>query len=499
MSRKKKYYNIFFSFGSQFIIISLGLIVPRIILTGYGSDTNGLTSTVTQIFTYMALLEAGIGQATRNALYKPVSEKNKGEISKIMSVSRHYYRKVTVFYGLIVVLLAALLPFVIKSKISYFTIFLVVLFEGMTQVISFWFTENWIQLLVTEGENYIKVNVEMVGRLAGYLVKIILALNGVNIAAIQAAYFIISLVKLFYYSRYMKKHYGWVDYSAADQSIKLNDRNSYIITEIAWTIFSSTDMIILSIYASTEMASVYSIYNLVFMNLNYLLQAVYLSTQYILGQNYYENKEKYIKTHDLFNSIYLGIMTTLMLVSYYLIIPFVRIYTDGVKDINYIYTALPILFCLVQILSWSRFVTGNLSGIAGYAKMVSKLSMVEAIINVVGSLILVRSYGIVGVLMATVIALPIKVVYLTWLSEKKILNRNGIKAVSILGINYLFFGLGVFVHSHINMNISTIKEFVIAGAKITPICFVIGFVLNGVVNPNLFHIVANKCQRILKK
>ena len=35
---------------TQLIIIALGLIVPRIMITNYGSDTNGLTNTLTQIF-----------------------------------------------------------------------------------------------------------------------------------------------------------------------------------------------------------------------------------------------------------------------------------------------------------------------------------------------------------------------------------------------------------------------------------------------------------------
>ena len=60
------------SFGSQLMILVLGLIVPRIILVNYGSDTNGLTNTIVQIFTYLALLQSGISQAAKNALYKPI-------------------------------------------------------------------------------------------------------------------------------------------------------------------------------------------------------------------------------------------------------------------------------------------------------------------------------------------------------------------------------------------------------------------------------------------
>ena len=108
---------------TQLIIIALGLIVPRIMITNYGSDTNGLTNTLTQIFSYIALLEAGIGQSTRNALYKPITENDREGVCKILSVSRKYYWKITKYYAAIVVAMALLLPFILKTNLSAKTVF----------------------------------------------------------------------------------------------------------------------------------------------------------------------------------------------------------------------------------------------------------------------------------------------------------------------------------------------------------------------------------------
>ena len=93
-----------------------------------------------------------------------------------------------------------------------------------------------------------------------------------------------------------------------------------------------------------------------------------------------------------------------------LTIPFVKLYTVGITDVNYIYTQLPLLFSLIQILSWSRYVSGNLTGIAGYAKQTSYISLLEAILNLTLSILFVYKYGIVGVLFATLISLPLKVI-----------------------------------------------------------------------------------------
>ena len=110
MERKKNWYNVMFGFGSQFVIIALGMIVPRVVLKHYGSDTNGFTSSIRQIFVYMALLEAGIGQSTLNSLYGPVARNDRKKISQLFVASRKYYRKVTVLYALLVILMAFLLP-----------------------------------------------------------------------------------------------------------------------------------------------------------------------------------------------------------------------------------------------------------------------------------------------------------------------------------------------------------------------------------------------------
>lgn len=83
-----------------------------------------------------------------------------------------------------------------------------------------------------------------------------------------------------------------VKFQKCKKEEKLKDRNSYIITEIAWTIFSSTDMIVLSMFVSTQLSSVYSIYNMIFVNLNMLLSAVYNSLNYMLGYSYHGGIKK---------------------------------------------------------------------------------------------------------------------------------------------------------------------------------------------------------------
>lgn len=501
MNKKKSIYNMLIGFFSQIIILALGFIVPRIILTHYGSDANGLTSTITQIFSYMALLEAGIGQATTNELYPYINGKNKDKdkISEVMSISRLYYRKVTTLYGVVVIILSILLPLVLKTNIPYWTVFFIVLFEGMTGVVSFWFIQNWTTLLCTDGKNYVKSNIELVNRVLCYGIKIFLAIKGINIAFIQVGYFVASLLKLILYKTYMDKHYSWINYNCSNKNRKLKDRNSYIITEIAWTIFSSTDMIVLSMFCSTELASVYAVYSMVFTALTNLLDAVYNGVRFNLGQSYHSSLDKYKKMHDLFNSFFMGTMTSMVCVAYLMIIPFVKLYTKGVTDVNYVNSYLPLMFCLVQLLSWSRYIAGNLTGLAGYAKKVSYISLIEAFTNLCGSLILIRFLGIVGVLLATVIALPLKSIYCNWISDSQIMKRKPYKTLLILGCNFFCFFIVVVISRYINFEIRNYMDFILLGIRNSLICFLVVMSVNVFVNRNLLSAGIKMLNIVMRK
>lgn len=489
MNQSRVLKNVVFGFGGQVISIVIGLIVPHIMIKSYGSDVNGLMSTITQIFSYMALLEAGIGQASRNALFKPITEGNKDAISYVLSVSRHYFRKVVVFYAIAVSLLAVSAPFILKTTVDHVTVFWVVILEGMSGVVSFYFISTITTMLGADGRGYINNNITVLNKMIGYAVKIYMAYLGMNIVYLQSVFFLITVAKVIFYRFYFKKYYGWVDYSAAPKSVRLKDRNSYIITEIAWTMFSSTDMIVISAFLSTKLSSVYAVYHMVFSGLNTLLNAVYGNVSYLLGQAYHENIHKYEKVHDAFISIFFGGMTILVSVAYLLCIPFVQLYTRGITDIDYIYHWLPLLFSLVQLISWSRYIGGNLTGVAGYAKETSWVSLIEALINIVLSVALVNRYGIVGVLLATVLALPLKVLWCIYISDKKVLHRSYWKTWKILSINYLIFIGVVIVNQFVDITINSYLQFFGWGIVFSIIFSLIGIALNLAVNPHCLHMI----------
>ena len=94
----------------QFVTILLGFLMPRLYLTYYGSGVNGELNTIKQLFAYLYLLEAGVGLATTQALYRPVAMEEHQTVSEILAATDHYYRRTGTLYALIVVAIGIVYP-----------------------------------------------------------------------------------------------------------------------------------------------------------------------------------------------------------------------------------------------------------------------------------------------------------------------------------------------------------------------------------------------------
>ncbi len=335
-NRKKGIYNIIFGLVGQLIIICLGILIPRLVLVQYGSEINGLLNAVNQIFTYASLLEAGVGTASMQALYKPIAENNQYEINRILSATNRYYKKTSFIYFFVVLFFAIAYPFFVKSEISRITVFFVFFFMGMGNVINFGIQAKFRLYLETEGKNYILISVNTCVYVLQNIVKVILFCNGASIVIVQAATFMISLVQVILIVFYIKKRYAWINVNVEPDYAAISQKNSVLVHQISTLIFSNTDVLILSIFLGLKVVSIYSMYNLIIIYVNNLINQVNNGFQFKLGQTYAVDKVSYEKYHDMFEVGNMILVFSCFTLVYVLILPFMRLYTAGVSDTNYI-------------------------------------------------------------------------------------------------------------------------------------------------------------------
>ena len=257
---QKSAYNILTSVLGQVITIVLGVVIPRLVLVNLGSENNGLLSSITQVLGYASLLEAGVGLASLQALYKPVAEHDEASVNAIMSATNLYYRRTGIAYLLTVIILSAIYPVIIKSSLPYGTITIVVLISGLPGVVNYYFQGKYKILLQAEGRTYIITNLATVIGILTSIGKILLLLLGFGVIAVQSLYLTLSLVQMIYIDFYIRKNYAWIDLTAAPAYDKLSQRNSVLAHQLSGTIFSSTDAVTLSIFCGLSVVSVYSMH-----------------------------------------------------------------------------------------------------------------------------------------------------------------------------------------------------------------------------------------------
>ena len=416
--------NIFFGLLNQGITIVFGLILPRMFIMSYGSEVNGLISSVNQIYVYVALLEAGIGTASLQALYKTIAINDRDATNGVLSATNRFYRRTGISYLIAVMALSIGYPMIVKSDISYITVSLVILLNGLGGVVNYFFQGKYRILLRAEGKNYLLSNLSTVIYILTNFSKVVFIQLGFDIVVIQFSYFIFNLVQMLYITRYIKRNYKWINLKVPPNNGAIAEKKSVFVHQITNLVFSNTDVIILTLFSGLKTVSVYSLYNSFFNMLKSVLFSFLEGFQFALGQTYNCDFNKFKFMQERFEACYMTLTFALYTIMYVLILPFVSIYTKGITDINYVDPVVPLLFTLVFLLQGAR---GPMQLVVEYAehfKQTKGQAIAEMAINLSVTLVSVYHMGIYGVLIGTIVAFLYRVNAIVLHVNKKILERS---------------------------------------------------------------------------
>lgn len=423
MESSKGVKNILAGVLANILTFGIGLIIPRLVLVNLGSEANGLLNSINSILGYLALLEAGVGTASLNALYKPCANKDHDAINSIMAATDYFYKRTGKIYLFLVVLLSIAYTFLVQTELPQLDVFLVVLLCGLSGVISFFFQGKFKLYLSAEGKSYISTNIGTFIHIATSIAKAILLYKGFGVVAVQVSAFIINIIQVVLFIVYMKKHYAWINLQVKPNLEAINQKNAVLVHQIATLIFNNTDVLILTVFTSLKEVSVYSMYAMIYGMVKWLAVVLYESYTFALGQSYNTDRARFLKMFDAYEVCTLMITFSLYCICRALMNPFLSLYTEGVKDIQYVDAYLPWLFAIFYLLHNGRTSSATLINIAQHFEKTKWRAVIESIINVSVSLLCVNLFGIYGVVMGTIAALLYRtndiIIY-----ASKIINRS---------------------------------------------------------------------------
>lgn len=464
MKYKNGVLSAIFGVVQQLLTLIFGLIVPRLLIRTFGSEMNGLLSSLANIYSYLALVEAGVGTTAIQALYGPLGRDDKRSINQIMAATSHYYNRAGFIYLVGVLLIAVIYPLTVPTTIPTGTVVALTILSGAGGVINFWVQGKYMVLLQAEGKKYLMSIVSTVVYVAGNIMKIILLLLGYDVIAIHIGYFIISLLQMVFYYSYMRKGYSWLDLKAEPNREALSQSKAVFVQQIMWMICGNTDILVLTYVAQDLKAvSVYTVYLMIFSAVEKLFSTLFGSFHYLLGQKYNTDRAGYMPLHRIYESLSMYGSFALYTIAFVLIIPFMNVYTAGITDTQYIDPYLPFLFTFMHLLSSTREASSRVINFAGHFKQMQWRAVAESAINLIISIVLVLKLGIYGVLIGTIVAYIYRTNDIIIYANKKILCRSCWNTYKIVITNVCCFMAIALVFRTIDLSVNTFLEFFLKG------------------------------------
>ncbi len=424
MRSKRVMYNIVSQLIHDIIVFICGLILPKLILSNYGSEYNGIISSITQFLEYISILTLGVSGATRVAIYKA-----KGDIYKISGVlksTENFMRKIAVIFIGYTILLSIVFPFIIQSNIEIYKISLLVIIIGIAVFSEYFFGITYVAFVSAMQCRYIYNIILIIVKVLSTLLSIFLIKIGKDIELVKFVGAICLAMGPILLSIIINKKYNIIKNIEPDDSA-LNQRKDVMAHSIANCVHQYTDVFLLTFFSTAKVVSVYSIYTLVLSGIKKVETIFTNGLEGTFGEIWAKNEIKTFKNNfDTFEFLVFVFISVVFSCTTFLLLPFIKLYTKNVTDINYV---IP-LFAFLSILSYAFYClrTPYLICVqaAGKYKETKKGAILEATLNFVISLVLIFPFGIIGITIGTLFANLFRTIQYELFVSKNLVQRSNI-------------------------------------------------------------------------
>lgn len=402
MQRTKfSFLNAISAIALTFVNGFLGIVVTRLVISHFGSDFNGLNSTANQIINVLLILEGGFTLATNVALFGPISNSDYKTANGILKATRSIFKKIGIVFFVVGTLIAIAYSCAAKTGLSREFVFTVVFMAVVPQAVNLYFATTYRVLLQTQQREYIISGFTAVTLGLGHLINIIIIMNNGQMWMIRFVTMCFALVNTLLITVYTRRKNKFLDFSVAPTPELIKGTNDVMAQKITGVIYTSWPIVILSISSSggTMLASVYAVYNNVFVMLKALLHGIIDAPRLGFGQMLTEKKIEEVwpafKEYE-YVSIFFTFIT--MTTACGMILPFISIYTRGVTDINYYDKLIAALMVLIGTVEMLHIPSGHMINMSGNFKVSRNIQIIACILLIVSMAVLNSLIGIYGML-----------------------------------------------------------------------------------------------------
>lgn len=388
---------------NQIVVMIVGFITPSLMIRTYGSEINGLVSSINQLIGYISLVEAGLSGAAIYSLYKPLAEHDEKGINSIVSAARKFYLQAGYIFSSAALVLSFVYGYLKSSaSISFSTIFFLTLILSVNGCVDFFVLSRYRVILTADQRTYVISIVGIVQTIIRTIIIVVCAFVKINVVVLYTLTLLPILIKIIVLFGYCKKNYKFLNFNEEPNIAALGRRYDVIYQQILGMVQTGAPAIIATIVLDFFSVSIYAVYNMVMSGLNGIL-SIFISGLpagfgEIIAKKEYETLKE---TTSQFEVAYYFILTIVYGITFAMMLPFIKVYTCNFKDTNYILPAFSFFIVLNGLLYNIKTPQSMLIISAGMYKETRWRVTLQGIIIVIGGFVLAPIWGLSGIMIAS--------------------------------------------------------------------------------------------------
>ena len=422
-------YNTIASLFCQLIGIICGMLLPRLMISGFGSELYGTTVSIAEFLGYISLLEGGIGGVARAALYKPLSEHDTNTLNLVLASVRQFFKKIAfIFIGYTLILACSFKYIASNYSLSWTFTFCLVFVISLSNLAEYYMGISNSILLHADQRGYIIRLLQSGTTIFNILLTCILIYYNCNILSVKFSYCFLHIIRILILNEYVKKHYSIKEIPA--QANYLKQKWDCLGQHIAYFLHSKTDFFVLTIFVTPLEVAVYSIYSYIMTSLVTLTGSFTAGSEAVFGNMLAQHETKRLmQFFDFIEFLIHFVVITIFTTGAIMIMPFIQLYTNTFTDAEYYRPIAAGLLLLAEGIYCLRQPYHQLTIAAGEFKSTKKAAFIEAGLNIILSCILVHKNGIIGIALATVTAMIYRTIYYILYLSQHIIKRKVCKFI----------------------------------------------------------------------
>ena len=421
--------NIVFGQIGNLITQLLNFVLRTVFIAHLGDTLNGVNALYTSILSVLSMAELGIGTALNYSLYKPVADKDYEKIKSYMQFYKKAYRIIGIVIGAAGLTISPFLPWLVRQPEGvtlrdltlYYFIFLF-------NTVSSYFVAYKYSLVNAEQKNYIQTNILTVTKMITVSLQIVVILVTGNFYFYLLTAAGVELLQKIFVSIYLDRRYPYLKDRKVEKLTKAetgkiaSKTKALVFHKVGDVARLQTDSMIISGFINVTITGFVDNYNMVINSIanvvNILFNSVLSSFGNLIAT---ESKEKQYQLFKVYRFAACWIYGFTAIGFSILLTPFIILWQGESRTLAY-----TVVGCILIdfYFKGERIVLSNFKTAAGVFEQDKYLALIQGVVNLVISIAMVQSIGLVGVYIGTIVSGLIANITKPFIIYKVILDRS---------------------------------------------------------------------------